>query len=182
MAEFLRSFYSLDTLSNRSASSVAASAARKAVELAMLNLVSESYSILSILAQHSDASGPLARKIPAEAQFIYQAAHKAPVGVESVDEEGLNSLVQELAGRLPYLPDGVDIVGGDARDFETLGSWVKQLERDRQEAGGLDATTGYDVRLLSLFYSHLYHRMFCSSAMDRSNAKGYSENGADGKS
>jgi hypothetical protein len=189
MAGFLQSFYSLHTLTNPSASSVAFYAARKAIEFAMLNVVSESCFLLSIVAQHSDRHGPFARRIPAEAQFLYEASHKVPVGVESMDQEELKNLEQELTtnhflryltqdipdhvrfhleqnySAYPYdlrvLPERVNVIGGDAKDFETLRSWVDQLESViKKDPVTADLINGYAVRLL-LFY--LYYRMFCSS-------------------
>lgn len=192
MAGFLQSFYSLQTLTNPSASSVAFYAASKAIELAMLSIVSESCSLLSIVAQHSDRHGPFARVIPAEAQFLYEASHKVPVGVESMDQEDLKNLEQELTTNhfLPYLtqyipdhtrfhleqnysafpydlrilPETVNVIGGDAKDFETLRSWVDQLESViKKDPVTADLISGYTVRLL-LF--SLYYRMFCYSIVD----------------
>lgn len=153
MAGFLRNFYSVATLSNRSASTVAALAARKAIELAMLNLRAESQSILTILAQHSDFTGPLITRVPAEAQFLYELTDYVPVGVERTDKDGLESLEAELAKKLAHLPPEVDVIGGGAKDFQMLKDWTEELEKERSKVPcWLDATTGYSVRVLSFSF------------------------------
>ena len=147
MTGFLQKFHSLPTLSDRSASAVATSAARKAIELAMLGLCSESLAILSLLMHYSDITGaPLSSDIPAEVQFIYEAANEAPTLVERMDEERLKKMERELRKRLPHLPKGVDLINGGEKDFTTVTGWLEELEMEGKGlAGSLDATTGYLV-------------------------------------
>ena len=149
MAGFLRSFCSLGTLCDRFAFSVADSAARKSIELAMLGLPAEAQSILTILAQHSDATGPLTSRVPAEAQFLYELTGYAPVGVEHTDKDELERLEVELARKIPYLPKGVDVLNGEEKDFQILKDWYELL-KNKSETGTENATPGYYVSLLLL--------------------------------
>lgn len=159
MAGFLRSFYSLETLCDCSAFSVADSAARKAIELAMLGFPAEAQSILATLAQHSNITGPLTSRFPAEAQFLYELTGDAPVGVEHADKDELKRLEVELARKIPYLPEGVDVVNGDERDFERLKDWY-ELVKSRSETGTEYASPGYYVGPLVMPYLSRHQKLF----------------------
>ena len=149
MAGFLRSFDSLGTLCDRFAFSVVDSAARKVIEVAMLGLPAEAQSIFTILAQHSDATGPLTSRVPAEAQFLYELTGYTPIGVEHTDKDELKRLKVELVRKIPYLPGGVDVLNGEEKDFQILKDWY-ELEKNKSETGTECAAPGYYVNLLSI--------------------------------
>ena len=81
----------------------------------MLGLLTESQSILVRLAQHSDYTGPLASRNPAEAQFLYELTDSALDGVDRVDEDSLKTLEREFARNIPYFANVVDIDNEERR-------------------------------------------------------------------
>ncbi|CRG83095.1 hypothetical protein PISL3812_00443 [Talaromyces islandicus] len=139
-------------LFKRDTVTIASSAARVAVDLGMLGCVEEAHSLITLLTEHSNPSPPyqnliLTRGIPDAIHFLYEATgQNPPPAVEKLDNAGLDSLEQELNERLPYLADGVDVVNGNEKDYESLQKWIQELE-----AGDpwLDATTGFSAMRLS---------------------------------
>lgn len=149
MTGFLRSFYSLGTLCDPFVISVADSTSRKAIELAMLGLPAEAQSILAILARHSNATDPLISRFPAESQFLYELTGYALVGVENNDKDELKRLEVELVRKIPYLPEGVDVLDGEEEDFQILKDWY-ELVKSKSETGTEYAGPGYYVSILSV--------------------------------
>ncbi|KAH8700252.1 hypothetical protein BGW36DRAFT_356916 [Talaromyces proteolyticus] len=147
MAGFLRNFSSLDIRSERPVDTVKFHAARKAVELSMLGLVSESCLILELLPEHGNV--PNANVMPDEAQFLFEAIDKMPEGFERLGKEELKDLEEESIRKIPYLPEEVNVVNGSEDDFQALKSWIKELDSDEDIAWGLNATTGYHAMRLS---------------------------------
>jgi hypothetical protein len=141
----LQNFYAVHILYERSAEQVAYIAAEKAIELAVLGLGDESITILELLAEQSDARGPLIRKIPQEAQFLYNVINKAPHGVGMLDAAELANLQRESLRRIPCLPDYIDIVDGTEEDFKKLQKWAKELESDEKQKWALNSTNGFLV-------------------------------------
>lgn len=152
MYGFLRGFYSLPTLSESHAFWVATSAARKAIELAMLGLPDESQSILTILAQHSDLTGPLISRIPNEAQFLYELTEYTPDGVERADEDGLDRLEAELVRQISYLPEEVNVFNGEEKDYQKLKDWYESV-KEKNVTGTEYTRPRYYVDLLSILSS-----------------------------
>jgi hypothetical protein len=137
MTGFLQSFSSRSILFDRSTTSVASSTAFSAVELGMLGCIEGAHSIIALLAEHSRSSPPsdnLTGRIPDAIQFMYettaQGIIRIPSGVRELDNAGLDSLEQELNDQLPYLADGVNVVNGNEKDYETLHEWIQELETE----------------------------------------------------
>ncbi|QKX64176.1 uncharacterized protein TRUGW13939_11349 [Talaromyces rugulosus] len=154
MTGFLQSFSSRSILSDRSTTSVASSTAFSAVELGMLGCIEGAHSIIALLAEHSKPSPPadnLTGSIPDAIHFMYESTEqeitRIPSGVGKLDNAGLDSLEQKLNDQLPYLADGVDVVNGNEKDYETLYAWIQELETE--DAWLLDVTTGYSAMRLS---------------------------------
>lgn len=150
MVGFLNDLSPRSILYTRSIVSVASDTAHAAVDLGMLGCVEEAHSIIALLAENSS----LTEAIPDTIQFLYEATgQEIPSGVEKLDSAGLDSLEQELNDFLPYLADGVDVVNGNEKDYETLQAWIQELEAE--DADFLDATTGYSVCFFSFSFTSI---------------------------
>lgn len=162
MAGFCRNFFALTTLRS-STTEVISSAARKAVELAMLGQIDEASAIFAILAQHHRSETVEERdnrlfnqRIPRNTPFLYELFETLPPSVGEVDklnsEEELQRLEEQFHREIrpSFGPEAAIDTSRHATeaDFEKLNSLVKKT----LESGDrwLNVTTGASV-CLSLF-------------------------------